>query len=88
MDHVLARWIRSSEDARMIFVVPSHIYYDFRKQNYLTSEGKVYQTQVPANIEDVKQYALMIDLESAAAGQSPGMEVPVPRNPPRTGKRQ
>jgi hypothetical protein len=77
-----ARWIAVPEEARLIFVVPTHVYSDFRRrQNYLTSAGKVYK-RIPADIQPVRQYVLKIDLESAAAGRSPGLEVPVRRNPP------
>ncbi|KAK5809561.1 hypothetical protein F5H01DRAFT_415530 [Linnemannia elongata] len=76
---IQARWIPSLdepwlpiEELRLISVVPSHVYTDFKKQNYLTSLGNVYCT-VPADILRVKQYALKIDLESAASGKSPGL---------------
>ncbi|KAG0247087.1 hypothetical protein BGZ95_009039, partial [Linnemannia exigua] len=63
-DLVQADWL-ALEEPRLIFVVPSHAYADFKKQNYLTSEGKVCTT-IPADRQRVKQYALKIDLESAA----------------------
>ncbi|KAG0051527.1 hypothetical protein BGZ83_003608 [Gryganskiella cystojenkinii] len=68
-------WIDKPEEARLIFVVPSHAYDEFQKQNYLTSVGKVYEREknVPSNIWPVKQYVLKIDVESAAAGKSPGL---------------
>ncbi|KAK5796972.1 hypothetical protein F5H01DRAFT_418784 [Linnemannia elongata] len=69
----------SSWRTRLIFVVPSHVYADFEKQDYLTSEGKVYRT-VPADIQRVRQYVLKIDLESAAGGKSPGLQIPVQQN--------
>ncbi|KAG0044991.1 hypothetical protein BGZ89_005805, partial [Linnemannia elongata] len=76
---IQARWIPSLdepwlplEELRLIFVVPSHVYTDFKKQNYLTSLGNVYCT-VPADILRVKQYVLKIDVESAASGKSPGL---------------
>ncbi|KAF9279969.1 hypothetical protein BGZ88_012438 [Linnemannia elongata] len=75
---IQASWTRP-EDARLIFVVPSHIYANFEKQNYLTSDRKVYRT-VPAEILRVKQYVLKIDLESAAAGKSPGLQIPITLN--------
>lgn len=79
---IQSRWITAPKQARLIFVVPTHVYSDFgRRQNYLTSAGKVYKN-VPADIQPVKQYVLKIDLESASAGRSPGLEVPVRRNPP------
>ncbi|KAF9341752.1 hypothetical protein BGZ91_002696 [Linnemannia elongata] len=68
-----ARWISPLGEPRLIFVVPSHVYADFEKQDYLTSEGKVYHT-VPADIQRVRQYVLKVDLESAAGG-SPGTSV-------------
>ncbi|KAK5796968.1 hypothetical protein F5H01DRAFT_418781 [Linnemannia elongata] len=61
------------------FCRPSHVYADFEKQDYLTSEGKVYRT-VPADIQRVRQYVLKIDLESAAGGKSPGLQIPVQQN--------
>ncbi|KAK5809682.1 hypothetical protein F5H01DRAFT_415626 [Linnemannia elongata] len=76
---IQARWIPSLdepwlplEELRLIFVVPSHVYTDFKKQNYLTSLGNVY-CAVPADILRVKQYVLKIDVESAASGKSPGL---------------
>ncbi|KFH63328.1 hypothetical protein MVEG_10738 [Podila verticillata NRRL 6337] len=78
-------WIATPKEARLIFVVPSHVYADFRKQDYLTSAEKVYEN-VPADIKPVKQYVLKIDVKAAATGQSPGLEVSVQRNPPRTRK--
>ncbi|KAK5797017.1 hypothetical protein F5H01DRAFT_373560 [Linnemannia elongata] len=74
-----ARWISPLGELRLIFVVPSHVYTDFEKQDYLTSEGKVYRT-VPADIQRVRQYVLKIDLESAAGGKSPGLQIPVQQN--------
>ncbi|KAF9309116.1 hypothetical protein BGZ91_007525 [Linnemannia elongata] len=74
-----ARWISPLGELRLIFVVPSHVYADFEKQDYLTSEGKVYRT-VPADIQRVRQYVLKIDLESAAGGKSPGLQIPVQQN--------
>ncbi|KAK5827649.1 hypothetical protein F5H01DRAFT_100823 [Linnemannia elongata] len=71
-----ARWISSLGEPRLIFVVPSHVYADFEKQDYLTSEGKVYRT-VPTDIHRVRQYVLKIDLESAAAVRSPGLQIPI-----------
>ncbi|KAH7050407.1 hypothetical protein BKA57DRAFT_527951 [Linnemannia elongata] len=68
-----ARLISPLGEPRLIFVVPSHVYADFEKQDYLTSEGKVYHT-IPADIQRVRQYVLKIDLESAAGG-SPGISV-------------
>lgn len=79
-------WIATPKEARLIFVVPSHVYADFRKQDYLTSAKKVYEN-VPADIKPVKQYVLKIDVKAAATGQSPGLEVSVQRNPLRTRKR-
>ncbi|KAK5796884.1 hypothetical protein F5H01DRAFT_401134 [Linnemannia elongata] len=67
------------DEPRLIFVVPGHVYADFEKQDYLTSEGKVYRT-VPADIQRVRQYVLKIDLESAAGGKSPGLQIPVQQN--------
>ncbi|KAF9217666.1 hypothetical protein BGZ59_001596 [Podila verticillata] len=55
-------------------------------KDYLTSAEKVYEN-VPADIKPVKQYVLKIDVKAAATGQSPGLEVSVQRNPPRTRKR-
>ncbi|KAG0280680.1 hypothetical protein BGZ96_001467 [Linnemannia gamsii] len=76
---IQARWIPSLdepwlplEEVRLIFVVPSHVYTDFKKQKYLTSLGNVY-CPVPADILRVKQYVLKIDVESAASGKSPGI---------------
>ncbi|KAG0064396.1 hypothetical protein BGZ89_009123 [Linnemannia elongata] len=76
---IQARWILPHDEPRLIFVVPSHVYADFEKQDYLTSEGKVYRT-VPADIQRVRQYVLKIDLESAAGGKSPGLQIPVQQN--------
>ncbi|KAG0079876.1 hypothetical protein BGZ90_001411, partial [Linnemannia elongata] len=76
---IQARWILPHDEPRLIFVVPSHVYTDFEKQDYLTSEGKVYRT-VPADIQRVRQYVLKIDLESAAGGKSPGLQIPVQQN--------
>jgi hypothetical protein len=73
---IQARWIPRVDELRLIFVVPSQDYADFEKQNYLTSEGKVYKN-VPADILRVKQYVLKVDLESAAAGKSPGLQDPM-----------
>ncbi|KAG0023839.1 hypothetical protein BGZ82_010627, partial [Podila clonocystis] len=80
------RWVASPKEIRIIFVVPSYIYGQFQEQKYLDAAGKVYPT-VPAKIQRVKQYAVKIDLDSAAAGHSPGLEVPARRNPPRTKRR-
>ncbi|KAG0261607.1 hypothetical protein BGZ95_004194, partial [Linnemannia exigua] len=71
---VQAHW--NPPEPRLIFVVPGHIYADFKKQNYLTSEGKVYKN-VPADILHVNQYVLKVDLESAVAGKSPGLQAPM-----------
>ncbi|KAK5796917.1 hypothetical protein F5H01DRAFT_418729 [Linnemannia elongata] len=76
---IQARWILPHDEPRLIFVVPGHVYTDFEKQDYLTSEGKVYRT-VPADIQHVRQYVLKIDLESAAGGKSPGLQIPVQQN--------
>ncbi|KAK5796887.1 hypothetical protein F5H01DRAFT_285699 [Linnemannia elongata] len=76
---IQARWILPHDEPRLIFVVPGHVYADFEKQDYLTSEGKVYRT-VPADIQRVRQYVLKIDLESAAGGKSPGLQIPVQQN--------
>ncbi|KAF9539022.1 hypothetical protein EC957_005851 [Mortierella hygrophila] len=70
-----ASWI-PSDDPRLIFVVPSQVYADFKKQEYLNSDGKVY-INVPQELQQLKQYALKIDMESAVAGKSPGLQVPL-----------
>lgn len=80
------RWIATPKEARLIFVVPSHVYAGFRKQKYLTSAGRGYKV-VPADIKPVKQYVLKIDVNAAATGQSPGLKDPAQQNPPRTRKR-
>ncbi|KAK3833207.1 MAG: hypothetical protein J3R72DRAFT_527227 [Linnemannia gamsii] len=64
----------SSKERRLFFVVPGRVYADFKKQNYLTLEEKVYKT-IPVEIQCVKQYVLKIDLESAVSGKSPGLQV-------------
>ncbi|KAF9110773.1 hypothetical protein BGX30_007868, partial [Mortierella sp. GBA39] len=66
------KWIATSADAMLIFVVPSEIYDGFRAQKYLTSKGNVYK-KVPEKIRRVKQVVLKIDLNSASTGQSPGI---------------
>ena len=68
-------WISAPKDARLIFVVPSHVYDAFEVQNYLTSEGNQYKNKIPADILAVKQYVLKIDLGSAVASNSPGLQV-------------
>ncbi|KAK5829403.1 hypothetical protein F5H01DRAFT_330146 [Linnemannia elongata] len=65
-------WIGSSDEALLIFVVPSEIYDGFRAQKYLTSAGNVYK-RVPQQIQRVKQFVLKIDLNSASTGESPGI---------------
>ncbi|KAI1311275.1 hypothetical protein EDD11_003521 [Mortierella claussenii] len=72
VDH---NWIAKPEEARLIFVVPSHVFADFQKQKYWTSGDKVYKT-VPPFIKSVKQYVLKIDVKAAAAGKSPGVKIP------------
>ncbi|KAG0076645.1 hypothetical protein BGZ90_008382 [Linnemannia elongata] len=65
-------WISPSDEALLIFVVPSEIYDDFRAQKYLNSAGNVYETG-PHQLQRVKQLALKIDLNPASTGQSPGI---------------
>ncbi|KAI8599790.1 hypothetical protein EDD21DRAFT_151048 [Dissophora ornata] len=79
-------WIAQPKEARLIFVVPGHVFADFRKQNYLTSAEKVYK-KVPADIKSVKQYVLKIDVKAAAAGKSPGLEIPTRQVTPKPRKR-
>ncbi|KAF9154103.1 hypothetical protein BGX21_004720 [Mortierella sp. AD011] len=64
-------WIRTSEDAQLIFIVPQDIYGDFKKQSYL--KGKAVDTDVPEVLKDVKQYVLGVGLRAASTGGSPGM---------------
>ncbi|KAF9149432.1 hypothetical protein DFQ26_001964, partial [Actinomortierella ambigua] len=80
---VKCHWIPSADKAqaadepRLIFVVPGDIYDSFKKQNYVTKEGTVYRempVKVQVQLQRVKQYVLKIDLESAAAGKSPGLQ--------------
>jgi hypothetical protein len=73
-----ADWISPGEP-RLIFVVPSQVYDDFEKQNYLASDGKAYHT-VPADILRLKQFVLKIDLNLAARGYSPGLQVQLGQN--------
>ncbi|KAF9542563.1 hypothetical protein EC957_001856 [Mortierella hygrophila] len=70
-----ASWI-PPDDLRLIFVVPSCVYANFKKQNYLDSDGRVY-VKVPQEFQHVKQYALKIDMESAVAGRSLGLQTPL-----------
>ncbi|KAI8603151.1 hypothetical protein EDD21DRAFT_46641 [Dissophora ornata] len=79
-------WITQPEEARLIFVVPSHVFADFQKQNYLTSDGKAHKN-IPAGIKSVKQYVLKIDIKAAAAGKSPGLEIPTRQVTPKPRKR-
>lgn len=74
-------WVNQPANARLIFVVPSNVYDDFKEQNYLSSEKEVYR-RLPTNVGPVKQYALKIDLESGAAGKEPGLPLPA-QSPPR-----
>ncbi|OAQ25248.1 hypothetical protein K457DRAFT_1835879 [Linnemannia elongata AG-77] len=71
-----AHWISPDDEPWLIFVVPSQVYADFETQNYLSSERKVYQ-RLPAALRRVRQHVLKIDLESAAAGRSPGLQIPI-----------
>ncbi|KAH7057951.1 hypothetical protein BKA57DRAFT_418711 [Linnemannia elongata] len=71
-----AHWITPDDEPWLIFVVPSQVYADFGTQNYLSSEMKVYQ-RLPAALRRVRQHVLKIDLESAAAGRSPGLQIPI-----------
>ncbi|KAF9176664.1 hypothetical protein BGZ51_009808, partial [Haplosporangium sp. Z 767] len=48
-------WIRSPEDAHLVFIVPSKIYDNFLEQKYLSTTGTL------------KQFALKIDLKLTAA---------------------
>ena len=65
-----AGWINTAQ-SRLVFVVPSAAYDNFKKQNYTNSQRKVY-TRLPAELQSLKQYALKIDLTSATCGGSPG----------------
>lgn len=73
---VQAHWVSPTDEPWLIFVVPSQVYVDFETQKYLSSEGKVYR-RLPADIQRVRQHVLKIDLESAAAGKSPGLQFPM-----------
>ncbi|KAG0324109.1 hypothetical protein BG004_003544 [Podila humilis] len=50
----------------------AEVYAAFETQNYVTLEREVYQ-RLPESLERVRQHVLKIDLESAAAGGSPGL---------------
>ncbi|KAG0324733.1 hypothetical protein BG004_003375 [Podila humilis] len=69
-------WIEQHVQPRLIFVVPEHTFHDFPLQNYHATTGKNYakESLIPANIRSLKQYAMKIDLASAAAGESPGTD--------------
>ncbi|KAK5801644.1 hypothetical protein F5H01DRAFT_384180 [Linnemannia elongata] len=71
-----AHCISPDDEPWLIFVVPSQVYADFETQTYLSSERKVYQ-RLPAALRRVRQHVLKIDLESAAAGRSPGLQIPI-----------
>ena len=58
------KWISSSEDACLVFVVPSEIYDNFQEQ------------KIPKVIQSVKQFVLKIDLKSASTGKPPGIRGP------------
>ncbi|KAH7053616.1 hypothetical protein BKA57DRAFT_257103 [Linnemannia elongata] len=73
---VQAHWVSPTDEPWLIFVVPSQVYVDFETQKYLSSEEKVYR-RLPADIQRVRQHVLKIDLESAAAGKSPGLQIPM-----------
>ncbi|KAF9149790.1 hypothetical protein BG015_008385 [Linnemannia schmuckeri] len=73
---IQARWIRPLDEPRLNYVVLSHVYADFEKQDYFISEGKIYRT-VSADLLRVKQYVLKIDLQSTTGGKSPGLQIPM-----------
>jgi hypothetical protein len=60
-------------ESRLIFIVPSAVYDNFKKQSYNISEKKVY-IRPPAELRALKQYALKIDLTLAACGEPPGLQ--------------
>ena len=58
---------------RLYFIVPSDIYDDFPLQNLLNVDGKKAQ-KVPKVIREyVTQWAVKLDINSAARGLSPGI---------------
>ncbi|GJJ74334.1 hypothetical protein EMPS_06692 [Entomortierella parvispora] len=71
------RWIKSPAEARLIFVVPEHIFDGFPKQKYHTTKGHNYKDirSMPGNIRSVKQFVMKISVASAAAGKSPGLDL-------------
>ncbi|KAG0195290.1 hypothetical protein BGX31_006456, partial [Mortierella sp. GBA43] len=66
-------WVSSPGEVQLIFVVPGHVYDSFQKQDYQTGDKEKVYKKVPKDIQQVKQYALKIDLVSAAGGGSPGL---------------
>ncbi|KAH7038616.1 hypothetical protein BKA57DRAFT_539669 [Linnemannia elongata] len=67
-------WISPSDEALLIFVVPSEIYDGFRAQKYLNFAGNVYETD-PQQLQRVKQLVLKIDLNPVSTGQFPGLSL-------------
>ncbi|KAI8351237.1 hypothetical protein B0O80DRAFT_456080 [Mortierella sp. GBAus27b] len=58
----------------LYFVVPNRIYDEFKVQSYSTAAGTT-SKKVPGIItRHVKQYALKVNLDSALATESPGID--------------
>ncbi|KAG0237211.1 hypothetical protein BGW42_001478 [Actinomortierella wolfii] len=75
-----AQWISTSDEPWLIFVVPSEVYADFKIQHYVSSSDEKVYKRLPAELKRVRQYVLKIDLESAVAGRSPGLQIPMRQN--------
>ncbi|KAF9383999.1 hypothetical protein BGX21_001414 [Mortierella sp. AD011] len=58
-----AKWIRSSEEANLIFIVPLSISEEYTEQNYLKEHRHV-DDKPPKLLQDIKQYVIGIDLVS------------------------
>ncbi|KAF9919233.1 hypothetical protein BGZ65_012276, partial [Modicella reniformis] len=58
----------------LYFVVPNRIYDEFKVQSYSTAAGATSKIVPGIITRYVKQYALKVNLDSAFAGGSPGMD--------------
>lgn len=74
VEAILGKEPETNTHVGLYFVVPNKIYDEFEFQNYSTAAGTD-SKKVPGIItRHVRQYALKVNLDSALATESPGMD--------------
>ncbi|KAG0243106.1 hypothetical protein BGW41_002968 [Actinomortierella wolfii] len=78
--NLIHRWPTNGHRNFRLEWASTEVYADFKIQHYVSSSDEKVYKKLPADLIRVKLYVLKNDLESAAAGRTPGLQIPMRQN--------